>query len=142
MAREKRKAVFSTLLFFVGGGFGFWYFFDLLKANPGNLSRLFAAFYETPTNFFKRPAWVNPIADMMIPQRALLFGWSILFACLFSALPRRNQKGRFAFLPLAILAGGTAADSYAFVSRARHRKRLLLIRSFALVRAKNSTQVI
>jgi len=105
--RQKRKAVFAMLLFFIGGGFGFWYFFDLLKANPDNLTRLFTAFYETPTNFVSNGLrWVNPIADMMIPQRALLFGWSLLFPCLFllyrSAIKRQTE----AFVPLAVLAGG------------------------------------
>ena len=26
--------------------------------------------------------WVNPIADLLIPQRATLFGWALLFPCL------------------------------------------------------------
>ncbi len=104
---QKRKAVFAMLLFFVGGGFGFWYFFDLLKANPDNLSRLFTAFYETPTNFVDYGLrWVNPIADMMIPQRALLFGWSLLFPCLFLLYRASIKRRTEAFLPLAVLAGG------------------------------------
>lgn len=103
---ETRKSVFAMLLFFVGGGFGFAYFFDLLKANPDNLSRLFTAFYETPTNFVSNGLrWVNPIADMMIPQRALLFGWSLLFPCLFLLHRAAIQRDTSAFVPLGILAG-------------------------------------
>jgi len=103
---ERRKAVFAMLLFFVGGGFGFWYFFDLLKDNPENLSRLFAAFYETPTNFVQNGLrWVNPIADMMIPQRALLFGWALLFPCLYFLHRAAIQRDTGSFLPLAVLAG-------------------------------------
>lgn len=103
---ERRKAVFAMLLFFVGGGFGFWYFFDLLKDNPDNLSRLFTAFYETPTNFVSNGLrWVNPIADMMIPQRALLFGWALLFPCLFLLHRASIKRETSAFLPLALLAG-------------------------------------
>ncbi len=103
---ETRKSVFAMLLFFVGGGFGFWYFFDLLKDNPENLSRLFTAFYETPTNFVSNGLrWVNPIADMMIPQRALLFGWSLLFPCLFLLHRGAIKRDTGAFLPLAFLAG-------------------------------------
>ena len=26
--------------------------------------------------------WVNPIVDLLIPQRATLFGWCVLFAAL------------------------------------------------------------
>ena len=104
---ETRKSVFAMLLFFIGGGFGFWYFFDLTKANPENLTRLFTAFYETPTNFVPNGMrWVNPIADMMIPQRALLFGWSLLFPCLFLLHRGAIKRDTSAFLPLGILAGG------------------------------------
>lgn len=103
---ESRKSVFAMLLFFIGGGFGFWYFFDLLKDHPENLTRLFTEFYETPTNFVPNGLrWVNPIADMMIPQRALLFGWSILFPCLFLLHRAAIKKETSAFLPLAVLAG-------------------------------------
>lgn len=103
---ETRKSVFAMLLFFVGGGFGFWYFFDLLKDNPGNLSRLFTAFYETPTNFVPNGLrWVNPIADMMIPQRALLFGWALLFPCLFLLHRGSIKRDTSVFVPLGVLAG-------------------------------------
>ncbi len=134
---EKRKAVFSTLLFFVGGGFGFWYFFDLLKDNPDNLSRLFTAFYETPTNFVSNGLrWVNPIADMMIPQRALLFGWSILFACLFLLYRGAIKKDGSAFLPLAVLAGGLPLiHTHSFLALGIVSG-FLLIRSFALGEGK------
>lgn len=104
--QESRKSVFAMLLFFVGGGFGFWYFFDLLKANPENLSRLFTAFYETPTNFVPNGLrWVNPIADMMIPQRALLFGWSLLFPCLFLLHRGAIKRDTRVFVTLGVLAG-------------------------------------
>ncbi len=103
--KQKRKAVFSMLLFFIGGGFGFWYFFDLLKDNPDNLTRLFTAFYETPTNFVSNGLrWVNPIADMMIPQRALLFGWALLFPSLFLLHRGAIKKDTSAFIPLAVFA--------------------------------------
>ncbi len=103
---QRRKAVFAMLLFFIGGGFGFWYFFDLLKDNPDNLSRLFTAFYETPTNFVSNGLrWVNPIADMMIPQRALLFGWALLFPCLYLLYRAAIRRDTGAFIPLGILAG-------------------------------------
>lgn len=103
---QKRKAVFATLLFFIGGGFGFWYFFDLAKDNPDNLLRLFTGFYETPTNLVDHGLrWVNPIADMLIPQRALLFGWSLLFACLYLLHRAAIKRDTSAFVPLGLLAG-------------------------------------
>lgn len=103
---KKSKAVFASYLFFIGGGFGFAYFFDLWQFAPGNLTRLFTAFYETPTNF---PAlglrWVNPIADMLIPQRAILFGWAVLFPCLYMLYQAAFEKERRMFVPLGILGG-------------------------------------
>ncbi|MEG1882856.1 MAG: hypothetical protein RR224_03945 [Clostridia bacterium] len=104
--KTKSKAIFSTLLFFIGGGFGFWYFFDLTKANPNNFTRAFSAFYQTPTNFIENGLrWVNPIADMLIPQRALLFGWALLFPCLFLLYQATMEKKTRLFVPLGILAG-------------------------------------
>ena len=71
---QRRKAVFSTLLFLLGGGFGFWYFFDLLKVNPDNLTRLFTAFYETPTNYVQYGLrWVNPSPNLRSVTQATLY---------------------------------------------------------------------
>ncbi len=104
--KRRGRALFATLLFFVGGGFGFAYFFDLLKANPDNLSRVLTAFYETPTNLVNYGMrWVNPIADMLVPQRALLFGWALLFACLYLLYRAAFLQERRFFLPLGIVAG-------------------------------------
>ncbi|MBR0443916.1 MAG: hypothetical protein IJK14_00875 [Clostridia bacterium] len=106
MERDGTKTVFCTLLFFVGGGFGFVYFFDLLKRNPGNFSRIFTAFYQTPTNNVDVGIkWVNPIADMLVPQRATLFGWALLFPCLYLLFRAFFRKEYRFFIPLGILAG-------------------------------------
>lgn len=115
--KRKSRAILATFLFFIGGGFGFFYFFDLSKAggtvtslmgqNGQTVSQmLLDGFYLTPTNI---PAlglrWVNPIVDMMIPQRATLFGWAFLFPCLYLlhgfAFERKNGNA----IPLAIIAG-------------------------------------
>ena len=48
--KQPGTTVLATLLFFVGGGLGFAYHFDLLQTDPANLSRIFTGFYETPTN--------------------------------------------------------------------------------------------
>lgn len=100
------KAVLAFVLFFIGGGFGFAYFMDGLRADPYNFTRIFTEFYETPTNLVgENVRWVNVIADMLVPQRATLFGWSVLFPCLY--LLRRavfdNDAGLF--LPLGIMGG-------------------------------------
>lgn len=75
------KANLAYWLFFMGSGFGFVYF---LGGEKGNFSRIFTVFYETPTNYVEENIrWVNPIADMMVPQRATLFGWALLFPALW-----------------------------------------------------------
>ena len=61
--KKSRETVLATLLFFVGGGFGFAYFFDVAQFEPGKLQSMLTAFYETPTNFVENGLrWVNPVA--------------------------------------------------------------------------------
>ena len=115
--KTNRRASVATLLFFLGSGFGFAYFFDLAKHGASlnallngtyssNFAWLLNGFYDTPTNL---PTiglrWVNPIVDMLVPQRATLFGWAFLFPCLtllhgFAF----SRKDRYV-LPLAAIAG-------------------------------------
>ena len=104
--KRRGSVVLATLLFFIGGGFGFAYFLNNAQLDPSRLANLFEAFYQTPTNF---PAeglrWVNAIADMVIPQRATLFGWALLFPCL-QMLYRFVMEGeKRLMIPLGILAG-------------------------------------
>lgn len=118
--KRRNRALLATFLFFVGGGFGFIYFLDLagngytalstaasdMQAGT-SLQYLLDGFYCTPTNL---PAlglrWVNPIVDMLIPQRATLFGWAFLFPCLYLLYGFVFKKEKGNILPLAVLAGG------------------------------------
>lgn len=105
--KKRGVSAFAVLLFFIGGGLGFAYFFDLWQKEPGNFSRIFTGFYETPTNLPDLGLrWVNPIADMLIPQRATLFGWALLFPSLYLLYHAAFEEKRSYFLPLAVLAGG------------------------------------
>ncbi len=104
--KESGKTALATLLFFVGGGFGYVYFFDLLKGNSYNFTRIFTAFYETPTNNVNFGIkWVNPIADMLVPQRATLFGWALVFPCLYLLYRAAFEKDARKFILLGIIAG-------------------------------------
>ncbi len=104
--KKTGTAVFSTLLFFLGGGFGFWYFLDLWKTNPEAFTRIFTGFYNTPTNLPDIGLrWVNPIADMLIPQRATLFGWALLFPALYLLRRAAFEHEPKLFVPLGIIAG-------------------------------------
>ena len=115
---DNGKTVFGTLLFFFGGGFGFAYFFDMLKENPHNFSRIFSAFYETPTNYVSSGIkWVNPIADMLVPQRATLFGWALLFASLYLLLRVYMYKEhRFVYLLGAIAGAMPLIHTHSFLA--------------------------
>lgn len=105
--KDRATTRLATLLFFLGGGFGFAYCFDLLQQDPGKLTRFLTAFYETPTNNVTVGVkWVNPIADMLIPQRATLFGWAFLFPCLYLLYRAAFEQDRKSFTLLGILAGG------------------------------------
>lgn len=105
--KDNKKAIFALYLFFIGGGFGFAYFFDMLKQNPDNFSRIFRAFYETPTNYVNSGIkWVNPIADMLVPQRATLFGWAFLFPCLYLLIELFEHHCNRSAILLGIIAGG------------------------------------
>ena len=106
--KGKAKATIAWILFFFNGGFGFAYFFDLLRQTPDNISRIFTAFYQTPTNLDdKMVRWVNGVVDMMIPQRATLFGWMMLFACLFLLYRAVYQGNKKYFYFAGVIAGLT-----------------------------------
>ena len=102
----ERAAPLATYMFFIGGGFGFAYFLDLAKTDgAGSLYELMHGFYQTPTNQASLGLrWVNAIADMLVPQRATLFGWALLFPCL-TLLYRASLGGATRlFYPLGLLA--------------------------------------
>ncbi len=103
--KDARKAVLGYVLFFVGAGFGFLYFLPE-GGDWSNFTRIFTAFYETPTNYVEENIkWVNPIADLLIPQRATLYGWSVLFPALW-LLFRAVFRGERRFFPLLGVLGG------------------------------------
>ena len=101
VCKKRAAAVTAFLLFFLNGGFGMIYF-----TGEYTLHDLFTGFYETPTNLIdKNMRWVNVIADMMLPQRATLFGWSILFAVLYLLFLAVWRGEHAFFLPAGILGG-------------------------------------
>lgn len=83
--RPRSHAVLLTiLLFFCNGGLGFAYFLHWPKEQKYHFSDIFTGFYTTPTNLVEQNIrWVNIIADMLLPQRATLFGYAVLFPALW-----------------------------------------------------------
>ncbi len=100
------KSFLAVVLFFFNGGLGFVYFLNKGIFNE-NFTRIFAAFYETPTNYVQSNIqWHNIICDMLIPQRATLFGWAMLFPIMILLLRGIQEKSTFHFVIAGIMAGG------------------------------------
>lgn len=94
--KQKYAAAFATVFFFLNGGFGFIYFLDGLKNNPGNFTRMFTEWYHTPTNYNEHfIRWSNTICDMIIPQRTFMVGWMVVllaFWLLYRAVTQNDRK--------------------------------------------------
>ncbi len=103
MTQGKGRAALAWMFFVFNGGFGFLYF---LGGGADNFTRIFTAFYETPTNLVgENIRWVNVIVDMMLPQRATLFGWAMLFPGLYLLYRGVFQKEKRDFLLAGLMAG-------------------------------------
>lgn len=102
LLKKAGKAALAWVFFFFNGGFGFFYFFG----EGGGLSRIFTGFYQTPTNLVEENIrWVNVIVDMMLPQRATLFGWAVLFPALYLLYRAAYEGRRRYFLYAGVFAG-------------------------------------
>lgn len=106
LLEKKGRCLLAFLFFFLNGGFGVFYFISKGFSDP-NFTRIFSEFYQTPTNYMDgNIQWHNIIVDMLIPQRATLFGWAVLFPLLyFLTKARGDGKDRY-FVFAGILAGG------------------------------------
>lgn len=105
ITNNKKVAVLSTVLFFLGGGSGFIYFLDGAKGSIINFTRIFNDFYHTPTNFNEMNIrWANPICDMIIPQRSTMAGWFMLMPTLWLLIDAVKTNKRNSYIMLGILA--------------------------------------
>lgn len=115
MAGSRRAVILASLLFFLNGGLGFLYTFD--RAAPDwqeRLHEVMDGYYKTPTNYPDpyNLRWSNVIADLMIPQRTILGGWTMVLPCiylLFTAFApsKRESAGNIRHLVLlGVWAGG------------------------------------
>ena len=101
MLRRLSSALLAFVFFFLNGGLGMIYF-----TGEYSLKQLLTGFYKTPTNLGdKGIRWVNVIADMLLPQRATLFGWAVLFAVLLLLYRAVFCGEKKLFLPAGILGG-------------------------------------
>ena len=98
-----KKAALAFTFFFLNGGLGLIYF---LGGGKENFSRIFYAYYENPTNYSaENIRWVNVIVDMMLPQRATLFGWVLLFPTLYLLTRAVFHHKRRYYLTAGLMAG-------------------------------------
>ena len=105
--RHKAVAV-AALLFFFNGGLGFLYDFDLAFADHfARVKEIFTGYYKTPAN---QPdlnlRFSNVIADLMLPQRALLGGWAMGIPTLYLLISSVREKS---YRQTALLALWAAA---------------------------------
>lgn len=95
-------AFVAFILFFYDGGFGFIHFL-----NKVNFSKNFTEFYFTPTSIGDyNYRWAQIIANMLIPQRATLFGWAVLFPLLAFLYYAKENRSIKSFLIAGIMAAG------------------------------------
>lgn len=95
-------AFIAFILFFYDGGFGFIHFL-----NKVNFSKNFTEFYFTPTSIGDyNYRWAQIIANMLIPQRATLFGWAVLFPLLAFLYYAKENRSIKSFLIAGIMAAG------------------------------------
>lgn len=161
MTLGKKTIVLAALLFFLNGGLGFLYDFDMAGGTEydGTLTvvqrvrDILEGYYKTPTN---QPdpnnlRWSNVIADLMIPQRTLLGGWCMVIPCFyllygtFSREHRADRSGGRALVLLGIWGGalplihthsflalGLASLGMLLDDMIHDRERLLLLRRYLL----------
>ena len=94
------KACLAFWLFLMGSGFGFVRFLGSRE----EFASIFTGFYTTPTNDVTHNVlWVNPVVDLLIPQRATLFGWSVLLPALYLLWRFCFESQHRLWLPMALL---------------------------------------
>ena len=103
----RNKAVAAAaLLFFFNGGLGFLYDFDMMgRDNFQKISEIFTGYYKTPAN---QPdlnlRFSNVIADLLIPQRALMGGWAMGIPALMLVISSMRERSMRQTLLLALWA--------------------------------------
>ena len=118
LCRRRGAVTLAVLLLFLNGGLGFFYTLSGTTENGAivstawdNLRTVMTGYYQTPTN---QPdpnnlRWVNILCDMLVPQRGLLGGWTILMPVLLLVVPpvfRRDRPAPRTLILAGIMAGG------------------------------------
>lgn len=104
---DRRKAVvLCAALFFLNGGLGFLYDFDMAgRDGLERVKEIFTGYYKTPANqpdFNLR--FSNVIADLMLPQRGLLGGWAMVLPALYLLFSAQRAQSMRQTVMLALWA--------------------------------------
>lgn len=106
LTKKRSAVILAFILMFINGGLGFLYTFDGVFKDPTMFKNVFTGFYNAPTNMPDlNLRWVNVICDMMIPQRTLLCGWTVLLPALYMLVDAVRARSLRRFALLGIWAG-------------------------------------
>lgn len=106
LTHSRAATVLAFVLMFINGGLGFIYALDGIGKDPSAFLNIFTGYYKTPTN---QPdlnlRWVNVICDMMVPQRTLLTGWTLLLPAMWMLVAAVREQRHRTFAVLGAWAG-------------------------------------
>ena len=106
LTHSRAAVVVACLLMFLNGGLGFFYVLDEVWQDPTALKNVFTGYYAAPANMVEHNIrWVNVICDMMIPQRTLLAGWTMVIPALYLLALAMRERSRRLYIILGVLAG-------------------------------------
>ena len=106
LTHKKSAVALAFALMFINGGLGFLYTFDMVFKDPSMLIDVFRGYYHAPANMPDlNLRWVNVICDMMIPQRTLLTGWTVLLPALYMLIDAVRAQKPLRFVLLGAWAG-------------------------------------
>ena len=117
LCRRRGARFLAFFLLFLNGGLGFFYTLGAtvdgyqVTSVWDKLQNVMQGYYQTPTN---QPdpnnlRWSNIVCDMLIPQRGILGGWTMLMPCLNLLLPpfcRKEKHDVRALVLMGLFAGG------------------------------------
>lgn len=131
LARRRGAVWLAVCLLFLNGGLGFIYTLSGTVESGAvsttvwdNLYNVMTGYYQTPTN---QPnpnnlRWVNIICDMLVPQRGILGGWTMLMPVLLLVVPplarRRRHTPREMILAGMIAGGMPLLHTHSFLALA------------------------
>ena len=139
MTKSKRAVALAAALMFLNGGFGFAYIFDLAGKDPSRLTEMMTGFYKAPANLVDdNVRWVNVLVDMMLPQRTLLGGWTLLIPALWLLVRAVKEQSLPKFVSLGVWAGAMPmVHTHSFMALGLLSAGALL---YALIKANNGAR--